>query len=65
MKILIFTASPMRDSIVDSLLTEELEKMGHEVSIRPCLREHRAAFEDTINEILQGGQGPHSGPCNG
>ena len=43
MKVLILTASPIRDSIVDILLAQELQKYGHEVFVRPCLREGRKA----------------------
>lgn len=42
-KILILTASPERDSIVDKLISEDLTKRGFKVTITPCLREGRAA----------------------
>ena len=42
-RILILSASPQRDKIVDGLISEELRAMGHEVWTRPCLREGRAA----------------------
>lgn len=51
-KILILTASPVRDLIVDTLLAEELTKRGHEVSIRPCLREGRAAVMEYKPDIV-------------
>lgn len=51
-RILILSASPTRDQIVDSLISEELEKLGHEVSVRPCLRQGRPAITEEINKIL-------------
>lgn len=57
MKILILTASPNRDLIVDQLLAEELQNRGHETSIRPCLREGRKALEEEVNNILTGNNG--------
>ncbi|HIJ71129.1 MAG TPA: hypothetical protein HPP87_07175 [Planctomycetes bacterium] len=51
-KILILTASPIRDAIVDELLSEELAKRGHEVSIRPCLREGRAAVIEVMPDVV-------------
>ncbi|MCK5613320.1 hypothetical protein KAR91_66235 [Candidatus Pacearchaeota archaeon] len=53
-RILILTASPTRDMIVDSLIKKELEKHGHKVSVRPCLREGRGAIIDEINKLLKG-----------
>lgn len=52
--ILILSASPTRDKIVDSLIKEELEKQGHKVSVRPCLREGRGAIVDEVNKLLRG-----------
>lgn len=46
MRVLILTASPIRDDIVDSLIQEELQKGGHEVWVKPCLREGRQAVLD-------------------
>jgi hypothetical protein len=40
-KILILTASPKRDTLVDELLSDELRKMGNDVWVAPCLREGR------------------------
>lgn len=40
-KILILSASPHRDEIVDHLIKEELEKKGHDVEVKACLREGR------------------------
>jgi hypothetical protein len=42
-KILILTASPERDSIIDRLISEDLTRRGFKVSIAPCLREGRPA----------------------
>jgi len=43
MKILILTASPIRDKYIDRLIADELKKRGHEVWVKPCLREGRDA----------------------
>jgi hypothetical protein len=51
-KILILTASPVRDLIVDTILAEELQKMGHETSIRPCLREGRDAVMEFMPDVI-------------
>lgn len=40
-KILILTASPRRDILVDELLSDELRKLGNDVWVMPCLREGR------------------------
>jgi hypothetical protein len=37
-KILILTASPVRDKHIDNLIAEKLRALGHEVEIAPCLR---------------------------
>lgn len=42
-KILILTASPERDKIIDEQIAEELTKKGFTVNIAPCLREGRNA----------------------
>ncbi len=42
-KILILTASPERDKLIDELIAEELTKKGLRVDIAPCLRQGRAA----------------------
>lgn len=57
MHILILSASPTRDAIVDELISEELTKFGHEVSVRPCLREGRGAITEEINKMLNSGTG--------
>jgi hypothetical protein len=46
MKILILTASPKRDSVIDFLIAEKLTAMGHVVKTAPMLREGR----DTVLE---------------
>lgn len=51
-KILILTASPTRDLIVDTILAEELLKKGHEVHIRPCLREGRDAVLEHRPDVV-------------
>ena len=43
-KILILTASPARDKVVDDLIAEKLRSMGYDVWVRPCLRQGRAAI---------------------
>jgi hypothetical protein len=40
-KILILSASPVRDKIVDELISEKLKSLGNEVWVKPCLREGR------------------------
>ena len=40
-KILILTASPRRDSLIDELLSDKLRIMGNDVWVSPCLREGR------------------------
>jgi surface carbohydrate biosynthesis protein len=47
MKIVILTASPQRDKLVDRQLGDELRKRGHEVFVEPCLRKGR----DTVLKI--------------
>ena len=42
-KILILTASPVRDVLIDNMIKEELERLGHKVWVCPCLREGRDA----------------------
>ena len=41
MKIAILSASPRRDRYIDELFKRKLEAKGHEVWVRPCLREGR------------------------
>lgn len=43
-KILILSASPVRDKHIDNLIADKLRKLGHEVKVAPCLRQGR----DTI-----------------
>lgn len=51
-KILILTASPRRDKVIDDQLSDELKKKGHEVWVRPCLREGRPAILDLKPDIV-------------
>ena len=43
-KILILTASPRRDSLIDEMIAGKLKELGNEVKVAPCLR----AGRDTI-----------------
>ena len=40
-KILILTASPIRDKVVDDLIAEELRRRGNKVWVKACLRQGR------------------------
>jgi len=51
-KILILSASPHRDTVVDSLIKEELELLGNEVMVRPCLREGRDAVLEFKPDVI-------------
>ncbi len=51
-RILILTASPQRDMIIDRQLKDELSKRGHEVFVRPCLREGRASVLELKPDIV-------------
>ena len=51
-KILILSASPHRDTVVDNLIKEELESLGNEVMVRPCLREGRDAVLEFKPDIV-------------
>jgi surface carbohydrate biosynthesis protein len=42
-KVLILTASPERDKIIDELISDELTKRGFNVKVAPCLRQGRQA----------------------
>jgi len=44
MKVLILSASPHRDEVVDNLIKEELELLGNKVKVVPCLRQGRDAI---------------------
>jgi hypothetical protein len=46
-KILILTASPVRDKYVDELIASKLRVAGHDVWVRPCLRQGR----DSVLEL--------------
>lgn len=52
MKILILTASPQRDAIIDRQLKDELSKRGHEVFVSPCLREGRKSVLELKPNII-------------
>jgi surface carbohydrate biosynthesis protein len=52
MKILILTASPIRDKLIDELIADELRARGHEVWIRPCLREGRKACLELQPDVV-------------
>ena len=51
-RILILTASPQRDMIIDRQFKDELSKRGHEVFVRPCLREGRKATLELKPDIV-------------
>jgi len=52
MKILILTASPIRDKQIDNLIAQELTRRGHEVQVRPCLREGRKAVLEFQPDVV-------------
>ena len=52
MRILILTASPQRDAIIDRQLKDELSKRGHEIFVRPCLREGRKSVLELTPDIV-------------
>lgn len=52
MKILILSASPRRDKYIDMLFQQKLISAGHEVWVRPCLREGRAAVLEIRPDIV-------------
>ena len=52
MKILILSASPHRDTVVDNLIKEELESLGNKVWVRPCLREGRDAVLEVKPDVV-------------
>ena len=51
-KILILTASPVRDLAIDEMLAEHLRKMGNDVWVKSCLREGRQAVLDLQPNIV-------------
>ncbi len=51
-KILILSASPHRDEVVDNLIKEELERLGNKVWIHPCLREGRDAILEHRPDVI-------------
>jgi len=52
MKILIMSASPHRDEVVDNLIKKELELLGNEVKVCPCLREGRDVVLDFQPDVV-------------
>ena len=52
MRILILTASPQRDMIIDRQLKDELSKRGHEAFVKPCLREGRQAVLELRPDVV-------------
>ena len=52
MRILILTASPQRDMIIDRQLKDELSKRGHEAFVKPCLREGRQAVLELKPDVV-------------
>jgi surface carbohydrate biosynthesis protein len=51
-KILILTASPERDVVIDELISAELTKKGFKVKMAPCLREGRKAVLEFKPDIV-------------
>ena len=51
-KILILSASPQRDAVVDTLIADKLKAMGNEVWVRACLREGREAVLQVEPDIV-------------
>lgn len=51
-KILILTASPRRDILVDELLSDELRKLGNDVWVAPCLREGRVKVLEIEPDVV-------------
>ena len=51
-RVLILTASPERDKIIDELISEELTKRGFKVKVAPCLRAGRQAVLEYKPDIV-------------
>jgi surface carbohydrate biosynthesis protein len=51
-KILILSASPQRDFIIDALISEELKALGNDVWVRPCMREGRKSILELTPDIV-------------
>jgi hypothetical protein len=51
-KVLILTASPVRDKYIDKLIAKELTALGCEVRIHPCLREGRDATLNFLPDVV-------------
>ncbi len=52
MKVLILTASPVRDKHIDDLIAEELTKRGHEVFVQPCVRGGRQKILELQPDVV-------------
>lgn len=52
MKILILSASPQRDAVIDEQLKAELEKLGNEVKVFPMLRAGRKAILEERPDVV-------------
>ena len=51
-KILILTASPVRDRVIDQQIADELIKMGNQVWVKPCLREGRKTILELRPDVV-------------
>ncbi len=51
-KVLILTASPKRDILIDEMIATELNKLGNEAKVAPCLRKGREAVLDFKPNIV-------------
>jgi surface carbohydrate biosynthesis protein len=51
-KIVILTASPVRDKLIDELIAQELRNRGHEVVVAPCLRAGRQTCLDIKPDVV-------------
>jgi hypothetical protein len=51
-RILILSASPHRDKVIDDQIAHELRKMGNEVWVRACLREGRPAVLELKPDVV-------------
>lgn len=51
-RILILTASPVRDLLIDLTIADKLKALGNEVWVRPCLREGRKSVLELQPDIV-------------
>jgi surface carbohydrate biosynthesis protein len=51
-KIVILTASPQRDKVIDDLIANELRSRNHEVYVHPCLREGRKVVLEQEPDVV-------------